>query len=132
MVKIVLDDKEALHAIEDRLQKAVDYVIESNPKLRSSDRKLMRNRLTQLTSCLTLKVRYHRRSGVWRWMRQRCFALPLPHCLRPPAHLPVQIKRNTRLRDDDWSDVEEDEREAKVAKKGRQYLPAHRILCSTI
>ena len=57
MVKVVLDDKDALHAIEDRLQKAVDYVIESNPKLRSGDRKLMRNRLTQLTSCLTLKVR---------------------------------------------------------------------------
>jgi hypothetical protein len=58
MVKVVLDDKDALHAIEDRLQKAVDYVIESNPKLRSGDRKLMRNRLTQLTSCLTLKVRH--------------------------------------------------------------------------
>lgn len=29
-----------------------------------------------------------------------------------------QIKRNTRLRDDEWSDVEEDEREAKIAKKG--------------
>ena len=57
MVKVVLDDKEALHVIEDRLQKAVDYVIESNPKLRSSERKLMRNRLTLLTSCLTLKVR---------------------------------------------------------------------------
>ena len=56
MVKVVLDDKEGLHAIEDRLQKAVDYVLESNTKLCSSDRKLMRNKLTQLTSCLTLKV----------------------------------------------------------------------------
>jgi hypothetical protein len=30
----------------------------------------------------------------------------------------VQIKRNTRLRDEEWSDVEEDAREAKVAKTG--------------
>jgi hypothetical protein len=81
MVKVVLENKEALSAIEDRLQKAVDYVLESNPKLRSGERKLMRNKLTQLTSCLTLK-----------------------------------IKRNTRLRDEEWSDIEEDEREAKVAK----------------
>eukprot|EP00802_Teleaulax_amphioxeia_P003524 Tamp_03527.p2 GENE.Tamp_03527~~Tamp_03527.p2 ORF type:complete len:245 (+),score=76.89 Tamp_03527:2276-3010(+) len=81
MVKVVLENKEALSAIEDRIQKAVDYVLESNPKLRSGERKLMRNKLTQLTSCLTLK-----------------------------------IKRNTRLRDEEWSDIEEDEREAKVAK----------------
>jgi hypothetical protein len=81
MVKVVLENKEALNAIEDRLQKAVDCVLESNPKLRSGERKLMRNKLTQLTSCLTLK-----------------------------------IKRNTRLRDEEWSDIEEDEREAKVAK----------------
>ena len=59
MVKVVLENKEALHAIEDRLQKAVDHVLESNAKLRSSERKLMRNKLTQLTSCLTLKVRAH-------------------------------------------------------------------------
>lgn len=52
----MLDNKEALHTIEDRLHKAVDYVLESNTKLRSSERKLMRNKLTQLTSCLTLKV----------------------------------------------------------------------------
>jgi hypothetical protein len=55
-MKVVLDNKEALHAVEDRLQKAVDYVLESNTKLRSSERKMMRNKLTQLTSCLTLKV----------------------------------------------------------------------------
>jgi hypothetical protein len=30
----------------------------------------------------------------------------------------VQIKRNTRLRDEEWSDVEEDAREAKFAKTG--------------
>ena len=42
--------------------------------------------------------------------------LPRIHCPRP------QIKRNTRLRDDEWSDVEEDEREAKVAKKGGSHL----------
>lgn len=29
-----------------------------------------------------------------------------------------QIKRNTRLQDEEWSDMEEDEREAKVAKTG--------------
>ena len=57
MVKVVLENKEALHAIEDRLQKAVDHVLEGNPKLRSSERKMMRNKLTQLTSCLILKVR---------------------------------------------------------------------------
>jgi len=56
MVKVSLDDKEGLNAIEDRLQKCVDYALESNTKLRSNDRKLMRNKLTQLTSCLTLKV----------------------------------------------------------------------------
>jgi len=56
MVKVSLDDKEGLNAIEDRLKKCVDYALESNTKLRSNDRKLMRNKLTQLTSCLTLKV----------------------------------------------------------------------------
>jgi vacuolar-type H+-ATPase subunit H len=55
-MKIVLDNKEELHDIEDRLQKAVDCVLESNSKLRSSERKLIRSQLTQLTSCLTLKV----------------------------------------------------------------------------
>ena len=56
MVKVVLENRAALDAIEDRLQKAVDYVLESSTKIRSSERKLMRNKLTQLTSCLTLKV----------------------------------------------------------------------------
>ena len=65
MVKVVLENKEALSAIEDRIQKAVDYVLESNPKLRSGERKLMRNKLTQLTSCLTLKVPLARAGAVY-------------------------------------------------------------------
>jgi len=78
MVKVVLENKEALSAIEDRIQKAVDYVLESNPKLRSGERKLMRNKLTQLTSCLTLKVPLAR-AGAARPARTAhacCAALP--------------------------------------------------------
>ena len=55
-MKVVLENKEELHVMEERIKKAVDCVLESNSKLRSSERKLIRSQLTQLTSCLTLKV----------------------------------------------------------------------------
>lgn len=71
-----MENKEEMGAIEDRLQKAVDYVLESHSTLRSGERKLMRNKLTQLTSCLTLKV------------ARNALHCPCPHCppkLRPPT-----------------------------------------------
>jgi hypothetical protein len=55
-MKVVLENKEELHAMEERIKKAVDCVLESNIKLRSSERKLIRSQLTQVTSCLTIKV----------------------------------------------------------------------------
>ena len=55
-MKVVLENKEELHAMKERIKKAVDCVLESNSKLSSSERKLIRSQLSQVTSCLTIKV----------------------------------------------------------------------------
>jgi hypothetical protein len=88
-MKVVLENKEELHAMEERIKKAVDCVLESNSKLRSSERKLIRSQLTQLTSCLTLKVftctapprpRHAACSALHAWPHD-FFAFYLLHCM---------------------------------------------------
>lgn len=61
MVKVVLENREVLHGIEDRLSTAVQDVVEGSVSLRSSQKKVLRNKLSQIASCFVQKIKRNTR-----------------------------------------------------------------------
>eukprot|EP00961_Rhodomonas_salina_P220148 2976440-Rhodomonas_salina.2 len=122
MVKVVLEDREALQQIEDRLSSAIQDVVESNSALGPGQKKLLRNKMAQISSCFIQKVVSPSVRCVLVfndiYSNIECIKIVMDVRKILTRSNPLQVKRNTRVLKDDWSDAEEEEPDRKAQKKG--------------